>query len=141
MTAMSGVTVDDKIKQAFDDMKHGGKKNRYIQMKITDDLKQVDIEKCAPKAETYADFVSQLPPNECRYAVVDYCYEGKETGPKDLLVLIVWCPDSAKVKEKMLYASTKEAVKQICTGVAAEIQANDFDGVSDDTVRDKVKNK
>jgi len=138
---MSGVSVDDAIKSAFEDMKHGKKTKRYIQMKMTDDLKKIEIEKEAPKSESYEDFVAQLPRDECRYALVDYPCKGAETGDREVLILIVWCPDSSKIKQKMLYASSKDAVKQVCSGVQAEIQANDFDGVSVETVNDKIKNK
>lgn len=142
MAAMSGVSVDDDIKVTFDDMKHGKKVHRYMQMKMSDDKKKITIDKTAPKSENkYADFVGQLPPDDCRYAIVDYSYEGKETGTKEVLLFIVWCPDSAKVKDKMLYASSKDAVKQVCQGVAAEIQANDFDGVSDEYILDKISTK
>lgn len=139
--AMSGVSLSDEIKPLFDDMKHGKKVNRYLQMKMSEDFKEIVVDKSAPKSESYDDFVAQLPPKECRYAVVDFAYEGNETGSKEVLIFVVWCPDNASVKHKMLYASSKDAVKSTCTGVAAEIQATDFDEVSAATILDKVKSK
>lgn len=148
MAAMSGVSVEDNIKTEFEIMKLK-KPYRYMLMKMTDDLKKIGIEKCGPKSETYADFVAQLPPDSCRYAIVDYTAvtisknsDGTETKTdKDVLVFVVWCPDTSKVKEKMLYASSKEAVKGVCQGVAAEIQANDFDGISEEEINQKVIKK
>lgn len=139
--AMSGVSLADDIKTHFDDMKHGKKVNRYLQMTMSDDCKTIVIDKLAPKTESYEDFVGQLPADQCRYAVVDFAYEGNETGLKEVLIFVVWCPDNASVKHKMLYASSKDAVKSTCTGVAAEIQATDFDEVSKEAILDKVKSK
>lgn len=139
---MSGVSLADDIKTHFDDMKHGKKTNRYMQMKMSDDSKQIVIDKLAPKSESYDDFISQLPTDQCRYAVVDFPFEGSETGAqKEVLVFVVWCPEGASVKQKMLYASSKDAIKSTCGGVAAEIQATDFDEVSRDTVLGKVGSK
>jgi len=39
-------------------------------------------------------------------------------------------PDSAKIKEKMVYSSSKDALKRSLTGIALEIQGTDFDEVS-----------
>ena len=47
-------------------------------------------------------------------------------------------PDSAKVKSKMLYASSKDAIRKKLVGVANEIQATDAAEVSYDTVLDRV---
>lgn len=135
---MSGVSLADGIKTRFDDMKHGKKTNRYMQMKMSDDSKEIVIDKEAPKSDSYEDFVGQLPSDQCRYAVVDFAYQGNETGLKEVLIFVVWCPDNASVKQKMLYASSKDAVKATCTGVAAEIQATDFDEISTDAVLEKL---
>lgn len=110
-------------------------------MKISDDNKSIEIEERADKSKTYQDFVSQLPPDDCRYAIVDYKFQGQETGPKDILLFVVWCPDTAPVKKKMLYASSKDALKSVCKGIQAEIQANDFDEVSEEAISDKCKGK
>jgi hypothetical protein len=42
-------------------------------------------------------------------------------------------PDDAKVKQKMLFASSKEALKRSLVGVAAEIQGTDFSEVAYDS--------
>lgn len=135
---MSGVSLADDIKTHYEDMKHGKKTNRYMQMKMSDDSKEIVIDKLAPKTESFDDFVGQLPTDQCRYAVVDFAFEGNETGSKEVLIFIVWCPDNASVKQKMLYASSKDAMKTACRGVSAEIQATDFDEISKETVYEKL---
>ena len=47
-------------------------------------------------------------------------------------------PDTAKIKAKMLYASSKDALRKKLVGVATEIQATDLSEVAYDTVLDKV---
>ena len=48
-------------------------------------------------------------------------------------------PDTAKVKSKMLYASSKDAIRKKLVGIANEIQATDSAEVSYDTVLDRVR--
>lgn len=39
-------------------------------------------------------------------------------------------PDDAKIKDKMLFASSKDALRRSLVGVALEIQGTDFSEVS-----------
>lgn len=45
---------------------------------------------------------------------------------KKKLFLILWCPDTATVPNKMLYASSYEALKQALVGIQKYIQASYF---------------
>ena len=47
-------------------------------------------------------------------------------------------PDDSKVKQKMLYASSKDALRKALVGIATEIQGTDMSEVSYETVLDKV---
>lgn len=47
-------------------------------------------------------------------------------------------PDDSKVKQKMLYASSKDALRKALVGIATEIQGTDFSEVSYETVLEKV---
>jgi cofilin len=42
-------------------------------------------------------------------------------------------PDNAKIKQKMLYASSRDALKRALTGIAVEIQGSDYSEVSYET--------
>ena len=46
-------------------------------------------------------------------------------GKKEKLFLMSWCPDDAKVKKKMLYSSSFDALKKALVGVAKYIQVRD----------------
>jgi cofilin len=48
-------------------------------------------------------------------------------------------PDSAKVKSKMLYASSKDGLRKSLNGIAAEIQGTDYDEVAHETVLDRIR--
>ncbi|KAJ1675866.1 cofilin [Spiromyces aspiralis] len=90
------------------------------------------------KSEDYEDFVKRLPEDECRWAVYDMTFDTKD-GQRSKLVFFSWTPDKAKVKNKMMYASSKQALKSIFTGIHNDIQATDFDDVQLDAVVDKIK--
>lgn len=56
-------------------------------------------------------------------AVYDFQYISKERGAFNKIVFVLWSPNSAKVKNKMMYASTKDFFKSNLDGVALELQA------------------
>ena len=83
---------------------------------------------------SYSDFLVDLHQKEgdsedCRYGLYDYDYQfnpdGTESTFKSKLFLMSWCPDSAKIKKKMLYSSSFDTLKRAFVGVHKVIQAND----------------
>ena len=53
----------------------------------------------------------------------DLCNQGTtESSKKQKLFLMNWCPDSAKIKKKMLYASSFDNLKKALVGVHKFIQ-------------------
>ncbi|XP_036040158.1 cofilin-1-like [Onychomys torridus] len=68
----------------------------------------------------YTTFVKMLPDKDCRYALYDATYETKESQKEDL-VFIFWAPESAPLKSKMIYASSKDAIKKKLTGIASHL--------------------
>lgn len=47
-------------------------------------------------------------------------------------------PETAKIKPKMLYASSKDALRKKLVGIATEIQGTDLSEIAHDVVLDKV---
>jgi cofilin len=86
----------------------------------------------------YQDFIAALPKDECRYAIYDYKYVNSEECEFNKLVFIIWNPDGARLKNKMLYASTKDFFKSRLSGIAVEIQATEYDEVSEEQLREQV---
>ncbi|MPD02505.1 cofilin/actin-depolymerizing factor homolog [Portunus trituberculatus] len=138
----SGVTVADGIQKAYSDIKTG-KKYRYMIFYIKDE-KEIDIEKFGERDETYDDFLnclSSLGPDKCRYGLYDFEYErsfqGTSESKMNKLILMSWCPDTAKIKTKMLYSTSFSALKQALEGIQKYIQATDMSEASYESVLEK----
>jgi len=101
----------------------------------------VIVDKTAPPNSTYDDFVASLPTNDCRYAVYDFEYQAEDGGTRNKIMFVVWAPDSAKIKAKMLYASSKDAVRKKLVGVGVEVQATDRSEIDHSSVLAKVLSK
>eukprot|EP01101_Sappina_pedata_P007249 TRINITY_DN37_c0_g1_i4.p6 TRINITY_DN37_c0_g1~~TRINITY_DN37_c0_g1_i4.p6 ORF type:complete len:138 (-),score=90.68 TRINITY_DN37_c0_g1_i4:157-570(-) len=133
----SGVAVNEDVLQKFQDLKLGHS-IRYALFKLNDELKEVIVDTVAAPTATYQEFVSKLPANDCRYGIFDFEYE-VDGGRRNKILFVVWAPDSAKIKAKMLYASTKDAIRKKLVGVGTEVQATDLAEIDYETVLEKVK--
>ena len=132
----SGVAVNDEVVETYQSIKMGHS-YKFVIYKLNDDLTEIVVQEKAEKAE-YSDFIGKLPEKECRYAVFDFDYKLADGSQRDKILFIVWCPDSAKIKDKMLYASSKDALRKKLVGVHLEVQATDMDEVEYDEIYQKV---
>lgn len=132
----TGVGVNDAAVEAFQELKLR-KKYKYIIFTISADNTEINVQKVADSGD-YDDFVNDLPSNECRYAVFDFEYDTEGEGKRHKILFYVWSPDTAKIKNKMLYAASKDALRKKLDGIYTEIQCTDLSEVSHDTVLDKV---
>eukprot|EP00968_Pinguiococcus_pyrenoidosus_P029497 scaffold8602_cov277-Pinguiococcus_pyrenoidosus.AAC.2 len=64
--------------------------------------------------------------DQCLYAVVDVKFVTDDERPTDKLVFISWIPDTSKVRDKMKYSGTKDAVLANVNGVAVKMNATDI---------------
>lgn len=116
------------------------KKYRYVIYKLNDDNTSIVIEKKVESCDNYENFLGELPEDDCRYVVYDFEFEKSPgEGVRNKICFIVWVPDTSKVRQKMLYASSKDAIRKKLAGVATEIQATDMSEVSNEAVLEKVK--
>jgi len=90
------------------------------------DKKFIEIESQGTRDKTYDDLVEELSPDECRYALVDLDFKTDDGRPTSKIVFITWNPDTAPVRGKMLYSSSKEALKRVLVGVGTHINATDM---------------
>ncbi|XP_057422719.1 actin-depolymerizing factor 7 [Lotus japonicus] len=133
--AASGMAVDDECKLKFVELK--AKRNyRFIVFKI--ESQDVVVEKLGSPEETYDDFAASLPPDECRYAVFDFDFTTNENCQKSKIFFIAWAPDIAKVRHKMVYASSKDRFKRELDGVQVELQATDPSEMSLDIIKSRA---
>jgi cofilin len=132
----SGVAVDDEVINVFQELKMGHA-HRFAFFKLNDDQSKVIVDKKAPPSTTWDQFVSELPPNDCRYAVYDFPYQ-HDGRDNNKILFVVWAPDSAKIKSKMLYASTREALRKKLVGIGTEVQATDLSEIDKNYVLERV---
>lgn len=132
--AMSGVTVDDGCMDAWAKLKKGHLKCAIF--KLTDDKKKIIVEEGTaltakrgePSPEHFEQWQGLLPPENCRYSIynMEISLKGSDdiVGRRDKLCFITWAPDNAKIKEKMLTAASKDALKKKLDGIALEFQCS-----------------
>ncbi|XVF80043.1 hypothetical protein PTKIN_Ptkin15bG0038900 [Pterospermum kingtungense] len=130
----SGMAVDDECKLKFLELK-AKRNHRFIVYKIDETKQEVIVEKLGSPDETYDDFTSSLPANECRYAVFDYNFTTNENCQKTKIFFFAWSPDTSRVRSKMLYASSKDKFKRQLDGIQVELQATDPSEMSLDIVK------
>ena len=143
----SGVTVSTAAKTVYEEVKKD-KKYRYIIYHIKDE-KVIDVEVTGQREATYSEFLEQLQKykNECRYCVFDFPAnipvesggQEKSSMSVDRLVLMTWCPESSKIKQKMLYSSSYDALKKALVGVYKYVQACDFEEASQEAIEDAFR--
>ncbi|KAI7732576.1 hypothetical protein M8C21_024182 [Ambrosia artemisiifolia] len=122
--AESGMAVHDECKLRFLELK-AKRTFRYIVFKIEEKQKQVIVEKVGEPTQSHQDFAACLPESECRYAVFDYDFVTEENCQKSRIFFIAWSPDIARVRSKMIYASSKDRFKRELDGIQVELQATD----------------
>lgn len=132
----SGVGVNPACLEEFQDLKLR-KKAKYLIFTLNKDNTEIVVDKKSDSA-TYDDFINDLPETECRWAVYDFEFEKEDGGKRNKICFIAWSPDDAKIKQKMLFASSKEALRRSLVGIAVEIQATDLSEVAYESVLDKA---
>ncbi|KAJ1327946.1 cofilin [Microdochium nivale] len=142
--SQSGATVSQDCVTAFNELKLA-KKYKYIIFKLSDNNREVVVEEASndPEWDNFREkLISATTKSKSgavgkgpRYAVYDFEYNlASGEGTRNKITFIAWSPDDANVMAKMVYASSKEALKRSLNGVAVELQANDQDDIEHDTV-------
>uniref|UniRef100_A0A6N2KJL6 ADF-H domain-containing protein n=1 Tax=Salix viminalis TaxID=40686 RepID=A0A6N2KJL6_SALVM len=135
--AASGMAVHDDCKLKFLELK-AKRTYRFIVYKIEEKQKQVIVEKLGEPAQSYEDFTASLPADECRYAVYDFDFVTAENVQKSRIFFIAWCPDTSRVRSKMIYASSKDRFKRELDGIQIELQATDPTEMDLDVIRSRA---
>jgi len=130
---MSGVTIDNACIDKYQTVKNG--KSKYCLFKISDDEKTIIVDtsedasapyKRNPDPDDFEKFRSQLPSNKCRYGIyiTQIACQGADgiKGYRDKIIFVTWAPDTARIKDKMMIASSKESIKKACVGIHYDFQ-------------------
>jgi len=139
----SGVLANPDCITAYEQlrMKKGVK---YVLFALSKDFKEIVVEESGEdkkelsNEEQYREFTSKLHTDSPRYGVFDFEYEIEE-GKRNKICFIIWTPDEAKVRQKMVYASSKDSLRKSLTGVGVDIQATDPSEVDYEIVLEKCK--
>ena len=105
---------------------------------MNDKLTEIVVETTAPPSATFQDFLNALPANDSRYVVMDFQYE-EEGARRDKVLFVLWNPDSAPIKKKMIFTSSLAAFKKMLVGIGAEVQATDRSEIDEAAVLEKVR--
>jgi cofilin len=136
--AASGMAVHDDCKLRFLELK-AKRTYRFIIFKIEEKQKQVVVEKVGEPSLGYEDFTASLPSDECRYAVFDFDFVTAENCQKSRIFFIAWSPDSSRIRNKMIYASSKDRFKRELDGIQVELQATDPTEMDLDVIKSYAK--
>jgi len=130
----SGVEVDDSCVAAFNLIKSG--KQKYAILKINDDYSRIIVDESAtckykrkPDPADFEQFLTHFPHDGCRYGIFlsQIGVQGSTgmKGYREKIVFVVWAPDSARIKDKMLVASSKAPLKSALQGINYNFQFSD----------------
>jgi len=133
----SGVAVNDDCVTKFQELKLGHAL-RFIVYKVNDSATEIVVDKSGGPSASYQEFVKALPADECRWGVFDFEFT-VEGGNRSKILFVLWAPDSAKIKGKMLYTSSKADLRKKLVGIQTEIQATDQSEIDFETVLEKAK--
>ena len=137
-TSMSGISISQDAVEVFYQMRLKST-YRWVVYKINDAATEVVIEHLGAPTSTYGEFLAHLPESDCRYAVYDYNFMGRDGQEHSKLCFINWAPDVAKVKSKMMFASTKDFFKGSLEGLSLEFQGSEVEDVVEDVVGEAVR--
>lgn len=82
--------------------------------------------------------VEQLPADEPRYLVLDWEGVNKDECQVSKIFFVSWVPDTCKAKTKMLYASSKQALRNALDGVQLDHQATDYDEITPEELNERA---
>ncbi|KAI9512379.1 actin depolymerizing factor [Russula earlei] len=133
----SGVTVNPDSVAQFQDLKLK-KKHKYIIFGLNEDKTEIIVLKSSTSKD-YEEFLVDLPENQCRWAVYDLEFLKEEGGLRNKIIFYHWSPEGAKIKDKMVAASSREALRRALVGIAVEIQGTEDSEVALETVLEKAK--
>ena len=86
----------------------------------------------------FQQLLDQLPADEPRYFVFDWDGVTKDGRQVSKIFFVSWVPDTCKAKTKMLYASSKQALRNALDGVQLDHQATDYDEITPEELNERA---
>lgn len=131
MSLASGVSITDECISAFNELRMGKGKVKYVIYKIANNKKEVVVDEIGHD-HNYEVFRERLIAARDdkgnvapRYAVYDVEFElGGGEGKRSKIIFISWVPSETPTFSSMLYASTREVLKN-ALNIPISIHADD----------------
>ncbi|OMJ87030.1 hypothetical protein SteCoe_11359 [Stentor coeruleus] len=111
---------------------------KYIVFKI-ENQSTVVVDKVGEPNASERQFHHDVAQNEPRFIVFDFPAQTSDGLILNKLIFIHYCPDNSKVKDKMVYASTKENLKRRFVGLYKEIQASAHDELTFQSIASSIR--
>ncbi|MFF3062434.1 actin-binding ADF family protein [Streptomyces sp. NPDC057909] len=124
-----GIPVEDSCIEAFHELKSKRNVNTVI-YRLSNNLETV-----IPDFKgnlTHDELLKGLPVAETRFVVYDLVFATADGTRKDKIVLISWCPESAKGEERIAHSTTCDTLQNLLDGVQVYVQATDLSDVEYD---------
>ncbi|CAG8094074.1 unnamed protein product [Penicillium salamii] len=135
----STVQIQDECITAYQDFSRSHGKTKYIIYKIADNKKEVAVDSVGHDQD-YEVFRNELASAQDsqgrpapRYAVYDVEYELPGEGKRSKIIFISWVPSDTPTLWSMIYASTREVLKN-ALNVVTSIHADDKSDIEWKTV-------
>lgn len=134
--AATGVTCSDEVIAQYNEFKLKKTPFKFITYKIEGPHIVADV--CS-ESDNFDDLTAAFPENDCRYAVYDCNFTTQDGREANKIVQIAWIPDTAKVKAKMVYAGSKDALSRAFVGVSVKVSATDASEISLEIIEEQCK--
>lgn len=130
---VSGLSINPECVSTFNDLKLKKSGVKYIIYKISDDQKEIVVDETGTEQE-YDVFREKLIGKKEKngkdrpsYAIYDIEFElASGEGKRSKIAFITYInQDGTGVKPRMVYASSRETLKNALNGIAMAVQAND----------------
>nr|ACF24563.1 actin depolymerizing factor [Gymnochlora stellata] len=125
---MSGIKVSKKAMAQFEEMKKKRTHKFLILAVVKEKVEVTDAKSGDAKLKpSFADFTKAVIDADSKkpqpkWGVVDYEAKKPDGSILSKLVLVNWCPDNCKIRQKMLQGSTNGTVKSKL-GIDKQVQA------------------
>ncbi|CCW67443.1 unnamed protein product [Phytomonas sp. Hart1] len=130
----SGITLGKDVPKDIHDVRM--KKTRYAVFTIDDSGKEIVTTKVGSRDATYDKFIEEISINDPCYIVFDFEYVDGSSISK--LLLILWIPDIAKPRTKMLYSSSFDAFASVSEGYM-RVPVNEAAGLENSEIIKYIK--
>ena len=144
MSAGSGIKIDGDCKVTYD-LLQKDHLHRFILFKI-ENCKEIIVDKTGDRSASVEDFFAalrekdELGNDQCRYAVLDYEFTSDAVGVgssyRESILLIMYCPDTARIKNKMIYSSSFHSLKRTLVGVKRSVNINNESDLNEEHIKD-----